>query len=303
MRIHTVLALGLVLAPLTMTGASRAAQTDAKADEILAAAREALGGAAAFERIETLSAAGPHRRVMGNREFAGDVTIEIALPDRLRRVEEFGIPGGPRLERVTVLNGPEYWEDSTNRGGGGRMVMRFGGPGGPGGPGGGREPTEEERERFRQMQERRLRAEFARLRLALLLQPAAPVTYIGIAEADDGRADVIEMQVDGSPIRLFVDQVSHAPLMLTYEAPVPRMFTRTPGSGPPSPEEIQRMRSQAPAMATHEMRLDEFREVDGVLLPRVITIGRDGAITEEWALEEVRVNPPLEAARFEKKGS
>ena len=302
MRILTYLALGLVLAPLTMSGASTAAQADAKAEAILAAAREALGGAAAFERIETFSATGPHRRVMGNREFAGDVTIEMALPDRLRRVEEFGMPGGPRLERVTVLNGPEYWEDSTNRGGG-RMMMRFGGPGGPGGPGGRREPTEEERERFRQMQERRLRAEFARLQLALLLRPAAPVAYIGIAEAEDGRADVIEMQVDGSPVRLFVDQESHAPLMLTYEAPVPRMVTRAPGSGPPTPEEIQRMRSQAPAMATHEMRFDEFKEVGGVLLPHVVTIGRDGAITEEWTLDEVRVNPSLDPGRFEKKGS
>ena len=110
-------------------------QVDAKVGEILAAARQALGGEAALTKVQTLSVTGATRRMMGDREIAGDVTLEFVLPDKMKRTDSFGIPGGPMMERVSVLNGTDVWDDSTNRGGGGFM-MRMGGPGGPGGPGG-----------------------------------------------------------------------------------------------------------------------------------------------------------------------
>lgn len=294
MRILTCTSLAVLLAA---TGQSTAGQVETKAAEVLTAARETLGGAGAFERVETLSVSGSHRRVMGQREFASEVTVEIAVPDKVRRVEEFGVAGGPRTERIAVLNGDTYWEDGTNRGG---MVMRFGGPGGPGGPAG--EPSEEARERFRRMQQRRLKGELARLQLALLLRADSSLTYAGVAEAPDGRADVLEVQVDGSPIRLFVDQETHAPLMLTYEAPAMRQFVRR-GGGRPSPEEIQRLRSQPPPMATYEVRFDEYKDVDGLMVPHVIVTSMDGQVIEEWTIDRVQLNPAFKADRFEKKGS
>ena len=69
---------------------------------------------------------------MGEREINGEATIEIIVPDKIKRTEEMGIQGGPTMSRTVVLNGTEYWEDTTNRGG---NFMRFGGPGGPGGSG------------------------------------------------------------------------------------------------------------------------------------------------------------------------
>ena len=105
-------------------------QADAKVGEILAAARQALGGEAALAKVQTLSVNGATRRVMGDREIAGDVTIDFVLPDKMKRTDSFGMPGGPTMERVSVINGSEVWDDSTNRGGGGFM-MRMGGPGGP----------------------------------------------------------------------------------------------------------------------------------------------------------------------------
>src|SRR5690606_7775816 len=177
------------------------------------------------------------------------------------------------------------------------------GPGGPGGPGGPRgEMSEEMRERFRQMQLRRLKGELARLQLALLLRADDSLTYVGVAEAPDGRADVLEVKVDGSPIRLFVDQETHAPLMLTYEAPVMRPIVRS-GGGRPSPEEIQRLRSQPPQMGTYEIRFDEYKDVDGLMFPHVIVTSLDGQVIEEWTIDRVQVNPRFDAGRFEKKGS
>ena len=90
-------------------------QVDAKVGEILAAARQALGGEAALTKVQTLSVTGATRRMMGDREIAGEVTLEFVLPDKMKRTDSFGIPGGPMMERVSVLNGTEVWDDSTNR--------------------------------------------------------------------------------------------------------------------------------------------------------------------------------------------
>jgi hypothetical protein len=274
-------------------------QADARATEVLAAARTALGGDAALAKVQTLSVSGPTRRVFGEREVSGDSTIDFVLPDKMRRTDSFGIAGGPTMERVSVVNGNEVWDDSTNRGGGGFM-MRMG-PGGPGGPG--REPTEEDRQRMREMQARRMKSEMARHTLALLLRTDAPVTYAGIAEAEDGKADVLDVKPEGGmPIKIFIDQATHLPLMITYEAPLPRVVMARGGQRP-TPEEIEKMRSEPPQMATFEVRYSEYKKVDGVQFPHLISTGANGNVTEEWTIDKIKVNPPLKPESFVKKGS
>ncbi len=300
MRISKHLAVALV-APLTVVYLAAAPEEDPKATEVLKAARAALGGEDALGKVQSLSASGDHRRVLGERESSGEVSVDVIFPDKLRRTESFGFGGGPTMERVSVLNGNEVWDDATNRGGGGGF-MRFGGTGGPGGPG--REPTDGDRQRFREMQQRRMKGELARLGVGWLLRADAPVTYVATAEAEDGsKADVLEFKPGGgAAIRLFVDQATHLPMMLTYEGPMPRMMTRRPGQRP-TPEEIEKMRQEPPQMATFEVRFAEHKKVDGVLLPHVITTGANGNITEEWTIETFKINPSLKPESFVKKGS
>jgi hypothetical protein len=197
------------------------------------------------------------------------------------------------------------WDDSTNRGGGGFM-MRMGGPGGggPGGPGApGREPTEEERQRMRDAQARRMKSEMARHTLAFLLRTDAPATYAGEAEADDGKADVIEVKPEGgTPMRLFIDKATHLPLMISYEGVLPRMFAASGGQRP-TPEEIEKMRREPPQTAVFEVRYSEYKKIDGVLLPHLITTGANGNVTEEWTIEKFKLNPALKPESFVKKGS
>lgn len=299
---HTprLIALALV-APLAVAAQLTAGspQVDAKVTEILAAARQALGGEAALGKVQTLSVSGTTRRVFGEREMSGDSTVDFVLPDKMRRTDTFGIPGGPTMERVSVVNGNDVWDDSTNRGGGGFM-MRMG-PGGPGGPG--REPTEEERQRMREMQARRMKAEMARHTLALLLRTDAPVTYAGLAEAEDGKADVLDIKAEGGvPLKIFIDQATHLPLMITYEAPLPRMVVARQGQRP-TPEEIEKMRSEPPQMATFEVRYSEYKEVDGIQFPHLISTGANGNVTEEWTIEKIKVNTSIKPESFVKKGS
>ena len=49
------------------------------------------------------------------------------------------------------------------------------------------------------------------------------------------------------------------------------------------------------------MRFDEYAAVDGVKLPKRISISADGKPTEEWTLEKIKVNPSVKADFFDKK--
>jgi hypothetical protein len=296
-----------VLVPLVATVPLRAIapQAEARAEEILKAARTALGGDDALAKVQSATVTGSSRRIMGEREFSSDVTLDLLLPDKFKRTEEMSFgQGGPSVTRVSAVNGTEVWDDGTNRGGGGFM-MRMGGPGGPGGgPGGaGREPTEEERARFKQFQERRMKSERARYSLIWFLKSDAPVTYAGVAEAPDGKADVLDIKPEGAaPMKLFIDQESHKPLMLTYEGVLPRMIMRGQGQRP-TPEEIEKMRNEPPQQVTYEVHFSEYKNVDGVLLPHLISQSVNGNVSEEFTIEKYKLNAPLKPADFAKNGS
>ena len=289
---------------LPMAIAAHASAAEDKAIEVMVAARSAMGGSK-LEAVKSISATGEYRRLMGDREVNGEATIEIIVPDKIKRTEEMGIPGGPAMSRTVVLDGTEYWEDTTNRGG---NFMRFGGPGGPGEPGS-QGPSEADRERFRQMARRRLQGELQRYLLVWLARTDAQMTYGGEAEAEDGKADVIDVKSDaGAPVRIFFDQETHLPLMLTYEGPQPRMMLRRAGGAPggnagppPDPEEMRRRMAEPPKMVTFEVRFSDFKDVNGVTLPHQMSQSVEGKPTEEWTVSQFKVNPNLKPESFTKK--
>ena len=279
----TVLALAIALMPAAPQAADRA-------EELLARARAELGGEQ-LATVTALSARGEFRRLFGEREITGDLTIDLAVPDRIRRTEEMGVAGGPSMTRTVALNRGEFWEDMTNRGGG-FFRMAPGGAGGPRGPGG-REITEEDRARFREMQKRRLEGELRRYLLVWLLRTDAPVKHGGRAEAEDGSAEVLEVDTDGlGPMRLFLDEQSMQPLMLTYEGFRPRVRMMRPRR--PAPNEPARR-------VTFELRFDDYREVDGIRLPHRLTTSIEGEPTEEWTIDRYKVNPSFKASHFEER--
>jgi hypothetical protein len=250
---------------------------------------------------------------MGQRQVDGTITLVLQGPDRMHRSEDTEFPGGMSIERIMALSGDTSWEDSQNRGGMGggmQMILR--------GPDGGRmdEAT------MHAMRTTRLKAEMQRWMLALLASPTGEVTYAGVAESPDGKADTIEMtDARGQALRLFVDQTTHLPLMLAYHEVRPRMMMQGgpggrrgpggpgagPGAGPggerPSPEEMRRrMESMPPPEPSAiQMSLGDSQPVDGVKLPTRVNLSVDGAPTEEWTLEKIKINPSLKAGFFDKK--
>jgi len=205
---------------------------------IVSATRKALGGEDKVASLKGLTAEGPFRRAMGGRDMEGVLTVTIARPDKMRRVEEMqmgGMVGGPTIERTSVLAGATAWDDTQNRGGmGGGMQIMVRGPGDGPGPGGGAGPTPEQ---LNEIRVRRMRVQLQRFMAAVLADAGTPWVDAGIAESPDGKADILETKEEtGRTLRLFIDQETHLPLMVQYQDPKPMiMINGGPGRGPGGP--------------------------------------------------------------------
>jgi hypothetical protein len=310
-----------------MLGLPIAAQD--KAADVMQKAKSALGGEK-LDQVKALSLEGPFAREMGNRQVSGKIELTLQLPANMYRSEDTEMMGGISIERLSVLAGDKAWEDMQNRGGmGGGMQIVMRGPGN----------QELNAEQLEQARLRRFRTEFNRYMLACFGGAGLQPTYVAVAEAPDGKADVVEVKNEqGQAVRLFVDQNSHMPLMLQYQEVRPRMMINGPGGpgggpgrgvavrggpdGPPpapadgarsggapaggqrpDPEEVRR-RMEAmppPAPSTVTLYLGEYKKVDGVMLPHRLTQAVDGKTVEEWTIEKVKINPTLKADLFEKK--
>lgn len=288
------------LAALVLALPAAAAPADPPATpEALAAMHKAVG---AGPGLTSLSLEGRTRRVFGEREIAGDLEIAIELPDRFLRVDEMGgADPGTRMRRFTGVNGTELLDGTS--GGGGRMVMRMGGP-----PG-----AEQDPERMKALQLRRAQREFARL-LAVLLGGSShsfplEYRYEGEAVSDDGKAHVFEVTgPDGFSVQLFTDQATHLPLMIAYKDVAPMVRTMGgPGSGPrPSREDLERRMKEMqaagpPPLADIQLFVSDHRDVDGVMVPTRVRRAVNGEVNEEWEITGIRVNPQFKADKFSKK--
>ncbi len=324
------------VAALLALGSAGSAQTEdpAKGASLLAEARKALGGEDKLAAVKRLQVKGEMRRGQGNLNLEGDTEVFLELPDKFRRNESLSLgPGGPGIDRVEVLNGNDVWDE--NNGGGGRFGRGgfggggdFGGGGFRRGGGGGQNaagdqaaaPPTIDPERLKELQLRNRRTEVARLLLAFLLTTDSPVAWIGTAQSPDGTADVLEVKpADGTPTRLFLDSTTHMPLMMTWsgggqrggrggqgggfrgrgDAAAPGDAA---GQGGAAVDTIQgrRGRGAGGAPATLEMHLSEYKVVNGIKLPHLITRGTNGATAEEWVIKSYRINPTFKGNTFTK---
>lgn len=293
---------GVLLSALACVGLSTgvAAQDAAKGMALLAEARKAIGGDDRLRAVKTLDVRGDFKRMAGQTNIEGELQIRIELPDKLRRDEDLSPPGGgPAIVRTEVLNGTTVWDENS---GGGFFVRRGGGDGGRGGPGG--RAANLDPAQIEEAQRRARQTELARFLLAWLLVADGPVTWVATAEAPEGKADVLEMTRSSGPaVRVFLDQESHLPLMLTWEGPAPQMMIAGrrggrggrggDGTGPAPPR-------QGGPPATLQMTLGEYKTVNGIKLPYLMTRGVNDMTIEEWTIDSYRINPNFRADVFTK---
>jgi hypothetical protein len=268
-----------------------------KGREVIAAARAATG----VRDVRALSLKADLRRLMpgpdgGTEELSGEVRVDALAPGRYRRADSLSpFPGAPPFGIVYGLDGETAWTETPPAPHGGGMVVYRMGPRG-GAPD---EPA----------LRRRLRAEYARLALVALLSTDAAVPldvhYVAVAEAPEGKADVVEVTgPDGFSARLFVDTQTRRPLMLTYRDRRPRTMVRRlegpPPAGPAGPPPADALPPE-PADEEATLHLDDFRRVQGAWLPHRLTVSYAGTPAEEWTVREYKLDPPLEPSTFRKK--
>jgi hypothetical protein len=284
---------------LSMLAAPAADAAVDKGREVLAAARAAIG--TGDVRAMTLKA--DVRRLVPapdgtTSEMSGEVRVDASAPGRYRRAESLApFVGAAPFAMVYGLDGEAAWTQTPPAAHGGGMVVMRMRPRGDG--------TSDE-----QALRRRLRSDYARFALATLLETdaAAPleVRHVAVAEAPEGRADVLELTgPDGFTARLFVDTVTRRPLMLTYREHRPRTMVRRLEGPPPDgghgaapPPDLSPPEPPAEDATLH---LDDFRRTQGVLLPHRLTVSYAGTPAEEWTVKEYALNPPFDAAVFRKK--
>jgi hypothetical protein len=265
---------------------------DTKAAELLAQARAAIGGDSKIAKVQAISAAGTLQRAMGDRQVAGEVTLELQLPDKFLRTDSLspmgdsalvvtqqGVNGDTLLRSAKTLNTPPG------------AIIRM-----PPAPAHGSDAEAQ--------QLRNSRAELTRLTVAMLLTAPAAMplefAYAGEAESPEGQADVLDITGASSfAAKLFLDKSSHRPLMLVYRGVAPRMIMQTQrGDAPPAPTRIEPPAQPPAEQVDINLFLDDYRSVDGVLLPHHITRSIDGQPSEDLTFKTIKVNPAFKPDTF-----
>ncbi len=287
------------------------AQSD-RASNILAQARRAIGGEERLGAVHSLSLEaktrtsgtnivyvmtnpdGTQTRRVENPELKGKIRLDVLLPDKFL---------------LTRNNGPFHGINGT------RPIMNRSAP----------PPAilirPQALDRLTALQHR----EFLRYVIALLLMPPAhygvQFTDGGEKVTESGPADVVDAAgaYDFSA-RLYFDKTTHHLLLLSYREP-PRSSAGTapsdlratpapettkpgqPGSRDPRTEPLFRslegpVVAPPPGDPTGQIRLAEYRPVEGILFPHQITTEWHG--TDEWRISKYDVNGRLDPRRFDK---
>lgn len=311
--------IGMALLAVSLAGGTATALAqDAKAAEVLAKTRKAIGK---VDAIKALSVEASTSRNVGSMQMSSEVELLVEMPDKyLKREESRGMMN---MTMATGFNGDRAIMPAggASMAPGGAMVIRMG-------PGGAihdaPKPTPEQLAQMSAATLRNARAEASRFMLGWMgmAHPAleAQYTYAGEAESPDGKAHVIDVKdADGFEARLFIDQNNHMPLMVTYKGRAPRVMTSGPmrvapgaapgaGSRPPTEDERKKMQQDVEERLRREVAespivefslfFDDWREVDGVAFPHVMRRASGGETTEEWTITKVRINPKIDAKKF-----
>jgi hypothetical protein len=313
MRVFAHCAAGVLLAAIaaparTTPQAQPASSRDPNA--ILAAARQALGGEKKLAAVKSFSATGRTRQVRGENLVPIEFEIFVELPDKYFKKDE--IPAQETGATGSGFNGDDLLVDPI--------------------------PPQPLADPLKKQRLATLKQDFARLALGMFAGsfPAYPLTftYVGQAEAPQGRADVLDAKgPDNFTLRYFIHAETHLPIMVTWKGPMPGRGGRPggpgmppgaagpgrgvpPGGGPPAgaappaatPPPVAPPAPAPPAPgaagappAPPEFRVyfADYRDVDGMQFPFRLRRATGADTTEETTFDRFRINPKIDAKKFE----
>ncbi len=139
-----------------------------------------------------------------------------------------------------------------------------------------------------------LRDDFQGLSLVLLasVPPSMKFTTFEVIKAAEGKfIEAIDLTGKGEyQARLFLDQATHLPIMLSYRA------LRNPNAGYVATTNNADLQEVAV-----QLFFSDYQKVNQVILPFHLVKAVNGIQVEEWKVEKYKLNPDLKTRRFEKK--
>jgi hypothetical protein len=197
----------------------------------------------------------------------------------------------------------------------------------PGGMPGGRGPAMDPR----RARVATVKQDYARLALGLFAASSGyPLTfsYAAVAEAPQGRADVLDAKGEGTfALRFFINSETRLPIMISWTTPPTNVVVTVPGQpppatvapgavvvpGPPAPpagapkedmdkysKEVLAVRAKAQATPVeHRLYFADYRDVDGLKLPFRLRRAIGPETTEETTFDRFRVNAKIDPRKFE----
>ena len=285
----------LVVICLTMSsaGTAQAPAPDAAAG-VVAAAREALGGEKKLGAVRTVVASGRTRQVRGDTLVPIEFEIAIELPDKYVRKDEI----------------PAQESAPTSSGFSGDTLLQFPAPAPPPARAGGPPPpTADQLAAAGRMRLATVRQDFARLMLGMFAGSSSvyplTFTYVGKAEAPQGKADVLDVKGPAGPgalaARLFLNDTTHLPIMITWTAPAPPMRGGPPPGGPPPAAAPGPPAAAASQPSPPESRLyfGDYKEVSGMQLPFRLRRALGAETVEEMTFDGYKINSKIDPKKFE----
>jgi hypothetical protein len=317
-----LLTLAFALSVSSVAPAQQAVAPEPRAQEILKQARAAIWDKTKAGPLQSLSLNASRR--LASRGNQIDMMLEALLPDKFMQtiVINLGLGFGNDLILIRTINGAQAWSEVISPGGLGapsgkkrvgdgamqktasnmsslaaRIATELSGMPddfGKTDDGSGAKPAD---------QSLVIQAGFTPLLLVLLLTspPLLPIefSYAGQAKTQDGQtADALDLKGPHNfSARLFLDQQTRRTLMLTYKTKIPNRSAGGKVDGPAPPKQADADETEVETRWT----ASDYRNSDGLTLPRRLTRHTGGQIAEEIEIQKVKVNPELKPDKFVKK--
>jgi hypothetical protein len=292
---------------------------------VMADMRKALGGEQKLAAVKALSAAGKSQRSQGETSFGGEYELMLELPDKFFSRQVMAQTPMGAIAGKTGFNGNGLIQEMEQPPQMQGMRIVTGGSANP-------NATPEERAAAALRQVTTNKHELARMALGMFGNAVAgyslDYTYGGVAEAPDGKADVINVKgPDDFAGKLFVDQKTHLPLMFTWMAKEPMVMSASAGrpGGPGGAQvmtfggggggqsmstedrdkmikDMEALRKEADAnrkMVEYRMFYSDYQPVDGIQLPHTFQQAVGNSPFNEITIDKYKVNPKIDPKKFE----
>lgn len=293
-------------------------KSDEKALEIIRQARIAIGGDANINNVKSLTivAKATHNfDIEGSQKSEqGDLEINLQLPNKFSKTMKFGDGTGDAKVRKEVdvivvhKDGDAPLLDKIEKSDDGRkvVIMKKDGENSEDMSADGKKRVMLDKD-VRVAHGEMRQNELFRTTFALLLSAPEGLevnyVYVGVGNVDGFSCDIVEAQTGGSAVKLYLDQSSHLPRMMSYQGAKPFMikFKKEDANADSDKEtKVFVRRADAPKGETAEfqVKFSDYRSAGNIQLPYKWTQTVGGKADQNIDVVSYDINPSNIADKF-----